>query len=70
MGEKTDRELYDVMNTIWKAYREGNMKAFNACFAPLYEKYTDDVVVCMIKGMGLGLSPAATRREYESKNKK
>lgn len=62
--EETDIALYDVMTTIWKAYRAGTAE-FNACFAGLYEKYgADPVVVTMISDMGLGLSPAIARKEH------
>lgn len=65
-GEDLDKGLYDVMNTLWKAYREsvtqGSYKTFNGCFDVLYGKYTDRGVVRFIEGMGMGLVNALNRR--------
>lgn len=65
-----DKALYDCMNTIWKAYRSGNVKDFNKCFSDLRMKYDDSVVECFIQGMGMGLAPAVNRRAHESQNSK
>lgn len=65
-GEELDKALYDVMNTLWKAYRESviqkSYKTFNGCFDVLYGKYTDRGVVRFIEGMGMGLVNALNRR--------
>ena len=61
--EELDKALHDCMNTIWKAYRSGNVEEYNACFQGLYDKYDDKTVVCFIQGMGMGLAPAVNRRE-------
>ena len=65
-----DKALYDCMNTIWKAYRSGNVKDFNKCFSDLRMKYDDSVVECFIQGLGMGLAPAVNRRTHESQNSK
>lgn len=52
-----DAKLHDCMVTIWTAYRQGSMKDFNDCFAPLYERYKEEPgVQYFIKCMGLGLA--------------
>ena len=65
-GEDLDRALYDVMNTLWQAYRESvktsNYKTYNGCFSILYGKYTDRGVVRFIESMGMGLVNALNRR--------
>jgi len=65
-GEDLDKALHDCMNTIWKNYREavtsGNFKPFNKCFNDLYDKYEDLSVHRFIASMGMGLTPAATKR--------
>ena len=67
--ENLDKALYDVMNTLWKAYRESvttkNYKTFNGCFDILYGKYTDKGVVRFIESMGMGLVNAINRRIHE-----
>ena len=68
-GEDLDKALYDVMSTLWKAYRESvntkNYKTFNGCFDILYGKYTDKGVVRFIESMGMGLVNAINRRIHE-----
>lgn len=65
-GEELDKALYDVMNTLWKAYRqsiyENSYTAYNDSFKPLYAKYTDRGVVRFIEGFGMGLVNALNRR--------
>lgn len=69
-GEELDKALYDCMNTIWKAYRSGNVKEFNSCFQGLYDKYDDQVILGFISKMGMGLIPAVNRRANENQNNK
>lgn len=68
-GEELDLALYDVMNTLWKSYRESavtkNCKTFNGCFDVLYSKYTDKGVIRFIEGMGMGFVNAINRRIAE-----
>ena len=68
-GEDLDKALYDVMNTLWRAYRESiatkNYKTFNGCFEILYGKYTDRGVVRFIESMGMGFVNALNRRIAE-----
>ena len=64
-GEERDKALYDVITTIWKAYRT-DCKTFNSCFAGLYEKYPDDKAVNnLIVGMGIGMAPAVRAKVEE-----
>ena len=65
-GENLDKALYDVMNTLWKSYRqsvsENSFKPYNESFGPLYSKYSDRGVVRFIEGFGMGLVNALNRR--------
>ena len=65
-GDELDKALYDVMTTLWKAYRQSvtdnSYKVYNASFEPLYGKYTDRGVVRFIEGFGMGLVNALNRR--------
>lgn len=65
-GEELDKALYDVMNTLWKSYRESvntqNYAPYNNAFPALYEKYTDRTVVRFIEGFGMGMVNALNRR--------
>lgn len=69
-GEELDKALYDVMNTLWRSYRESvqskNYKMFNGCFEQLYGKYTDRGVVRFIESMGMGFVNALNRRVAEN----
>ena len=71
MGEDLDKELHECMSIIWKAYRESvtnhNAKPFNECFAELYHKHKNDIVVRFIECMGMGLVPAVNKRVQEGK---
>ena len=69
-GDELDKALHDCMNTIWKAYRSGNVKAYNRCFQDLRYKYDDSVIECFIQGMGMGLAPAVNRRAHENSDNK
>lgn len=68
-GDDLDKALYDVMNTLWRSYRESvttkNYKVFNGCFEILYGRYTDRGVVRFIESMGMGLVNALNRRISE-----
>lgn len=66
--EELDKALHDCMNSIWKAYRTGDVKVFNNIFKELYSEYSDPAVVCFIQGMGMGLAPAMNRSANENKN--
>jgi len=69
-GDELDKALYDCMNTIWKAYRSGNVKEYNDCFAKLYAEYDNSLVQCFIQGIGMGLVPAVNMRgKNENQNK-
>ena len=68
--DELDKALHDCMNIIWKAYRSGDVKEYNKCFSELYNKYDDNVVVCFIQGIGLGLAPAVNwRTANDNQNK-
>ena len=65
MSEEMDKALYDVITTIWKAYR-ADCKTFNKCFSGLYDKYPDNKPVeNLIIGMGMGLAPAVRAKVKE-----
>lgn len=61
--QEIDKVLHECMSTIWKAYRSGDVKTYNDCFAKLYAENDNPVVVFFIQGMGLGLAPAVNHRE-------
>ena len=63
-GEERDKALYDVITTIWKAYRT-DCKAFNDCFDGLYKKYDDKAVINLIVCMGMGMAPAVRAKVEE-----
>lgn len=67
--QEIDVALHDCMTTIWKAYRSGDVKAFNECFKPLYDKYDESMVHYFICCMGMGLASAITwRKNHENQN--
>ncbi len=59
--EENDKVLYDVVCTIWEAYREStkssNASHFNHAFTPLFEKYKDDCYKEFILQLGGCFAP-------------
>jgi hypothetical protein len=60
--EERDQQMHNCMTIIWKAYRTGDVKTFNTCFADLYARYQDATVQQFVKCMGLGLAAAVNKK--------
>ena len=60
--EEYDKIVFDIVGSIWEAYREstksGNCKPFNEIFPKLYERYDKDIFTHVIRYMGLALTPS------------
>lgn len=60
--EEYDKIVYDIVASIWEAYRKGtksgSCKPFNEIFPELYKKYDKDLFTHVIRYFGLALAPS------------
>ena len=61
-AEEYDRVIFDIVASIWEAYRVStknkNAAQFNQVFKDLYIKYDKDLFTHVIRYMGLALAPS------------
>ena len=66
MNEEQDLALYDIVGSIWEAYREcsksGDASFFNYAFEPLFRKYKDAKVQEFIRDYGGAFIPFVNER--------
>ena len=60
--EEYDRMVFDIVGSIWEAYRDSTKSndctPFNKIFRELYIKYDKDIFTHLIRYMGLALAPS------------